>query len=213
MTATQMSWGLCARRRLTEKCRTGSPLKRKPERFMAGLVEITLAGMLVTDPELSVSPTGAAVARFTVVADDSRYDPVTGQWVNKGATFLRCSIGDQAAKNVAESLTMGARVLVTGVLRQREWETTNGDKRYAYEVDATDVGASLTWATVTVTPAPPTSPAGTNPARVRLARRCRSPMTAAGRGHHPSPPMTRDSHRPSKGHRDATRGPGRRFHS
>ncbi len=121
---------------------------------MTGLAEITLVGMLVTDPELSVSPTGAAVARFTVAANNGHYDPGTGKWVDQGPTFLRCSIRDQAAENVAESLTKGARVLVTGVLRQREWETTDGDQRYAYEVDATEIGASLTRATVTITKAP-----------------------------------------------------------
>ncbi len=90
---------------------------------MAGLPEITLAGILVTDPELLVSPTtGVAVAHFTVATNDGRYDPVTGERVDRGATFLRCSIGCRAAENVAESLTKGARVLVTGVLRQREWE-------------------------------------------------------------------------------------------
>ncbi len=121
---------------------------------MVGLAEITLVGMLVTDPELSVRPGGTAVARFTVAANDGHCDQVTGEWVDKGVTFLRCSIGGQAAENIAESLTKGAWVLVTGVLRQREWETADSDKRYAYEVDATEVGVSLTWATVTVKPAP-----------------------------------------------------------
>lgn len=147
---------------------------------MAGLAEITLVGILVADPELRVSPAGTAVANFTVAANDDRYDPGTGEWVDKGATFLRCSIRSQAAENVAESLTKGTRVLVTGVLRQREWEATGGDKRYAYEVDATEVGASLKWATVKVTKAPAAPPAastaaGTNSARVRLARRCCDP--------------------------------------
>jgi single-strand DNA-binding protein len=70
--------------------------------------------------------------------------------VDKGATFLRCSIWRQAAENVAESLTRGARVLLTGTLRQREWETTEGDKRYAFEVDVTEIGAYLKWATAKV---------------------------------------------------------------
>lgn len=129
---------------------------------MAGLAEITLVGILVADPELHVSPTGSAVTHFTVAANDGRYDPGTGEWVDKGATFLRCSIERQAAENVAESLTKGARVLVTGILRQREWEATDGDKRYAYEVDATEVGASLKWTTVKVTKSPPNSTSGGN---------------------------------------------------
>ncbi|MGH3853426.1 MAG: single-stranded DNA-binding protein [Pseudonocardiaceae bacterium] len=118
---------------------------------MAGLAEVTLVGILVTDPELSTTPTGVAVATFTVAANDGRYDPETGRWADKGTTFLRCSIYRHAAENVAESLTQGTRVLVTGVLRQRDWDTVYGDKRYAYELDATEVGASLKSATVEVT--------------------------------------------------------------
>jgi len=118
---------------------------------MAGLPEITLAGTLVADPELRFMPTGAAVATFTVAANDRRYDPATGQWVDKGATFLRCCLWRQAAENLAESLTKGTRVLLTGVLRQREWDSAEGEKRYAFEVDVTEIGASLKWATATVT--------------------------------------------------------------
>jgi single-strand DNA-binding protein len=114
---------------------------------MAGLPEITLAGTLVADPELRFTPSGAAVANFTVAANDRRYDPATGQWADNGATFLRCSLWRQAAENLAESLTKGARVLLTGVLRQREWDSANGEKRYALEVDVTEIGASLKWAT------------------------------------------------------------------
>jgi single-strand DNA-binding protein len=120
---------------------------------MSGLPEITLAGTLVADPELRFTPTGAAVANFTVAANDRRYDPTTQEWVDKGATFLRCSIWRQAAENLAESLTKGTRVLVTGVLRQREWDTADGERRVAFEVDATEVAASLKWVTVKVTKA------------------------------------------------------------
>lgn len=84
---------------------------------MAGIAEVTLVGILVTNPEPRLAPTGAAVATFTVAANDGRYDPDTGEWADKGTTFLRCSIGCHAAENVAESLTQGTRVLVTGVLR------------------------------------------------------------------------------------------------
>ncbi|MGH3934332.1 MAG: single-stranded DNA-binding protein [Pseudonocardiaceae bacterium] len=116
----------------------------------AGLAEITLVGILVTDPELRFTATGA-VAGFTVAARERRFDPATGQWVDTVTAFLPCLIGRQAAENVAESLTEGTRVVVTGVLRQREWETTTGDKRYAYEVHATEVAVSLNYATVQVT--------------------------------------------------------------
>jgi len=120
---------------------------------MAGLPDITIAGTLVADPELRFTPTGAAVATFTVAANDRRYDNTTDQWVDKGATFLRCSIWRHAAENIAESLTQGTRVLVTGVLKQRQWETPDGEKRYSFDVEATEVAASLKWATVTITKA------------------------------------------------------------
>jgi len=95
---------------------------------MAGLPEITLVGILVNDPHLCLAPSGAAVATFTVAANGHCYDPDTGQWIDEGTTFLPCSIWHHAADNVAESLTTGTKVLVTGVLRQREWDTTDGDK-------------------------------------------------------------------------------------
>lgn len=117
---------------------------------MAGLAEITLVGMLVTDPELRLTPTGA-VASFTVAANGGRYDPATGEWVDTGTTFLPCTIRRQAAENSAASLTKGTHVLVTGALRQRQWDTTNGDTRCAYELDATEVGISLKYATATIT--------------------------------------------------------------
>lgn len=120
---------------------------------MTGLPEITIAGTLVADPELRFTPTGAAVTNFTVAANDRRYDTTKNEWVDGGATFLRCSIWRQAAENTATSLTKGTRVLLTGVLRQREWETSEGVKRYSFDVDVTEIGASLKWATLTVTKA------------------------------------------------------------
>jgi hypothetical protein len=77
-------------------------------------------GILVNDPHLCLAPSGAAVATFTVAANGHCYDPDTGQWIEEGTTFLPCSIWHHAADNVAQSLTTGTRVLVTGVLRQRE---------------------------------------------------------------------------------------------
>ncbi len=126
------------------------PPTKGPESIMAGLPEITLVGILVDDPQLRVT-SGTAVADFTVATHDPYHDPATGQGTDKGPTFLRCSIRHHAAENITKSLTTGDRVLVTGVLRQREWDTTDGDQRYAYHIDATEVGASLTSATVTVT--------------------------------------------------------------
>jgi single-strand DNA-binding protein len=120
---------------------------------MAGLPDITIAGTLVADPELRFTSTGDAVANFTVAANDRRYNKETSEWVDKGATFLRCSIWRQAAENVGTCLTKGTCVLVTGVLRQRKWETSDGETRYSFEVDATEVAASLKWAEVKVTQA------------------------------------------------------------
>ena len=117
---------------------------------MAGLPEITLAGTLVADPELRFTPTGVAVANFTVAANDRRYDRDTGTWEDKGATFLRCSIWRDAAEHVTESLRRGQRVLLTGALRQRDWHTPEGDKRTSFEVDVTEIGPSLKWATTQI---------------------------------------------------------------
>lgn len=117
---------------------------------MPGLPEITVAGTLVADPELRFLDTGAAVTSFTVAANERRYDAARNEWVDKGATFLRCTAWRQMAEHVSESLTKGARVLVTGVLRQRGWTTDSGEKRTAFDVDVTEVGASLKWATVQV---------------------------------------------------------------
>jgi single-strand DNA-binding protein len=94
-------------------------------------------------PNWASTPTGATAATFTFTFTGHCYDPDTGQWIDEGATFLPCSICHHAAENVAESLSTGAHVLVTGTLRQREWETTDVDKRHAYQIDATEVGVSL----------------------------------------------------------------------
>jgi len=117
---------------------------------MAGLPEITLAGTLVADPELRFTATAVAVANFTIAANDRRYNRDTGQWEDTAATFLRCTVWRQVAENVAETLTRGTRVLLTGSLRQRDWETTEGEKRTTFEVDVTEIGPSLKWATAQV---------------------------------------------------------------
>lgn len=117
---------------------------------MTGLPEITVAGTVTADPELRFTASGTAVANFTVAANDRRYDRDRGEWVDAGATFLRCTIWRGPAEHVAESLSKGTRVLLTGSLRQREWETNEGDKRTAFEVDVTEVGPSLKWATAKV---------------------------------------------------------------
>jgi single-strand DNA-binding protein len=124
---------------------------------MSGLPEITLAGTLAADPELRFTGTGVAVANFTVATNDRRFDKNTNAWVDGDATFLRCTLWRQAAENLVESLSRGDRVLLTGTLRQREWQTDQGEKRYAFEVDVTEIGPSLKWATATVRKATRTS--------------------------------------------------------
>lgn len=120
---------------------------------MAGLPDITVTGTLVADPELKFTPSGTAVVNFTVAANDRRFNKDTQQWEDGGATFLRCALWREPAEHAAESLEKGARVLLTGRLKQRSWETDDGDKRYAFEVDVTEIGPSLRWATAKVTKA------------------------------------------------------------
>jgi single-strand DNA-binding protein len=120
---------------------------------MAGLPEITMAGTLTADPELNHTDKGVAYVRFTVACNDRRYDPNTGRWEDLDAAFLRCTAWRHLAEHAATSLTKGVRVMVTGTLRQRTFQDADGQTRTATDVDVTDVGASLMWATVQVTKA------------------------------------------------------------
>jgi len=120
---------------------------------------ITLIGNLTDDPEVRFTPAGAAVAHFTVAATPRTYDQHTGEWRDGEALFLRCSIWRQAAENVAESLTKGMRVIVTGRLRQRSFETKEGEKRTVIELEAEEIGPSLRYATAKVTKTPRTTSA------------------------------------------------------
>lgn len=117
---------------------------------MPGLPDVTIVGSLVADPELRFTASGVPVANFTIAANDRRYDQATQQWIDGDATFLRCSIWRQPAEHVAGSLTKGARVLATGQLRQRSYETPDGEKRTVMELAVTEIGPSLKFATATV---------------------------------------------------------------
>ncbi|GHH44005.1 single-stranded DNA-binding protein [Lentzea cavernae] len=117
---------------------------------MAGLPEVTVAGTLTADPELRFTQSGIAVANFTVASNERRRDPQSGQWVDGDATFLRCTLWRQPAENLVNSVGKGARVLVTGTLRQRNFEH-EGQKRTVLELDVTEVGPSVRWATAKVT--------------------------------------------------------------
>jgi single-strand DNA-binding protein len=110
----------------------------------------TVVGNLTADPELRFTPSGAAVANFTVASTPRNFDRATGEWKDGDAMFLRCNIWRQPAENVAESLTRGARVLVTGRLKQRSFETKEGEKRTVFELDVDEVGPSLRYATAKV---------------------------------------------------------------
>ncbi|WP_018684298.1 single-stranded DNA-binding protein [Actinokineospora enzanensis] len=117
---------------------------------MAGDTIITVVGNLTADPELRFTPSGAAVASFTVASTPRTFDRQSGEWKDGEALFLRCNIWRQAAENVAESLTRGARVLVTGRLKQRSFETREGEKRTVMELEVDEVGPSLKYATAKV---------------------------------------------------------------
>lgn len=117
---------------------------------MAGDTTITVVGNLTADPELRFTPSGAAVANFTVASTPRIYDRQSGEWKDGEALFLRCNIWREAAENVAESLTRGSRVIVTGRLKQRSFETREGEKRTVFEVEVDEIGPSLRYATAKV---------------------------------------------------------------
>ena len=117
----------------------------------AGDTTITLIGNLVDDPELRFTPSGAAVAKFRVASTPRYLDKATNEWKDGESLFLQCQIWRQAAENVAESLTKGMRVILSGRLKQRSYETKEGEKRTVFEVEVDEVGPSLRNATAQVT--------------------------------------------------------------
>ena len=116
----------------------------------AGDVTITVIGNLTDDPELRFTPSGAAVAKFRVASTPRFLDKQTNEWKDGEPLFLQCNIWRQAAENVAESLQRGARVIVTGRLRQRSYETREGEKRTVFELEVDEIGPSLRYATAKV---------------------------------------------------------------
>lgn len=117
---------------------------------MAGDTVITVIGNLTADPELRFTPSGAAVANFTVASTPRTFDRQTNEWKDGEALFLRCNIWREAAENVAESLTRGSRVIVQGRLKQRSFETREGEKRTVVELEVDEIGPSLKYATAKV---------------------------------------------------------------
>src|SRR3954449_11461161 len=116
----------------------------------AGDTVITLVGNLVDDPELRFTPSGAAVAKFRLASTPRFLDKATNEWKDGDSLFLTCNVWRQAAENVAESLTRGMRVIVQGRLRQRSYETKEGEKRTVFEVEVDEVGPSLRNATAKI---------------------------------------------------------------
>jgi single-strand DNA-binding protein len=120
---------------------------------MAGETNITVIGNLTDDPELKFTPSGAAVANFTVASTPRTFDRQTNEWKDGDALFLRCAAWRQMAENVAESLQKGQRVIVTGSLKIRNFERQDGSKGTSVEINVDEVGPSLKWATAKVTKA------------------------------------------------------------
>ncbi|MEE2039799.1 single-stranded DNA-binding protein [Nocardiopsis sp. CT-R113] len=118
---------------------------------MAGETQITLVGNLVDDPELRFTPSGAAVANFRVASTPRTFDKQSGEWKDGESMFLTCTVWRQYAENVAESLQRGMRVIVQGRLKQRSYETQQGEKRTVFEIDVEEVGPALRSATAKVT--------------------------------------------------------------
>jgi single-strand DNA-binding protein len=117
---------------------------------MAGDTTITIIGNLTDDPELRFTPSGAAVAKFRVASTPRFMDRASGEWKDGEPLFMACNIWRDAAEHVAESLQRGARVIVTGRLRQRSYETREGEKRTVIELEVDEIGPSLRYATAKV---------------------------------------------------------------
>jgi len=116
-----------------------------------GDINVTIVGNITNDPELRFTPSGAAVASFTVASNSRFLDKTTNEWKDGEPVFMRCSVWRQYAENVAESLTRGTRVIVTGRLKQRSYDTREGEKRTVMELEVDDVGPALRTATAKVT--------------------------------------------------------------
>ncbi len=117
---------------------------------MAGDTVITIIGNLTADPELRFTPSGAAVANFTVASTPRQFDRQSNEWKDGETLFMRCSVWRDAAENVAESLQRGTRVIVSGRLKSRSYETKEGEKRTVVEMDVDEIGPSLRSATAKV---------------------------------------------------------------
>lgn len=120
---------------------------------MAGDVLLTLVGNCTDDPTLNFTPSGHAVANWTIASTPRKFNKASNSWEDEETLYLRCSIWRDAAENVVESLVKGSRVIVTGRLKSRTWEDKEGNKRTVMELEVDEVGASLAYATAKVTKA------------------------------------------------------------
>ncbi len=158
----------------------------------AGDTPITVVGNLVADPELRFTASGQPVATFRIASTPRFMDKATNEWKDGDSLFLSCNVWRQAAENVAESLQRGMRVIVTGRLKQRQYETKEGEKRTVYEVEVDDVGPSLRNASAKVARANRTGGAGgggdTAPRPAVRAAAVRAADTAASRPAASPPP-------------------------
>lgn len=137
---------------------------------MSGETKITVVGSLTADPELRFTPSGAPVANFTVASNSRNFNRQTQEWEDGTPMFLACSVWRQAAENVAESLTKGMRVVVTGNLKSRSYETREGEKRTVLEVEVDEVGPSLKYASALITRNPRSEGGVSQPQRQPIVR-------------------------------------------
>jgi single-strand DNA-binding protein len=127
---------------------------------MANDTVITVVGNLTADPELRYTQNGVAVANFTIASTPRTFDRASNEWKDGEALFLRASVWREFAEHVASSLSKGSRVVATGRLRQRSFETKEGEKRTSIELEVDEIGPSLRYATAAVTRAPGSAASG-----------------------------------------------------
>ncbi|MGV9678824.1 single-stranded DNA-binding protein [Nocardia sp. NPDC003482] len=156
---------------------------------MSGNTVLTIIGNLTADPELKFTPAGDAVVNFTIAQTPRVFDRARSEWRDGEPLFLRCSLWRQPAENLAESLSKGARVIVSGRLKQRRYTTPEGENRTVTELDVDDVGPSLRYATATVTRNPTT---GFNGAATTRRSTATGDGNGFGRADHSATPASGD---------------------
>ncbi|WP_244292953.1 single-stranded DNA-binding protein [[Micrococcus luteus] ATCC 49442] len=139
---------------------TQNPTSGKAPTLMAGETTIIVIGNLTNDPELRFTTSGSAVANFTIASTPRTFDRASSEWKDGETLFLRAAVWREAAENVAESLTRGMRVIVSGRLKSRSYETKEGEKRTVIELEVDEIGPSLRYANATVNRAQRNTPAG-----------------------------------------------------